>query len=131
MNIQSIEYTQETLAQAWLDAKAREAEAARERIEIEKQLIEVLGERDEGSKTHTLENGAKVTITSRLSYKVPDLDALLEVVKKLPAKLRPIKTVLDETGVKYLRDQEPELYAVVATAIEVSKAKTGVTVKAV
>ena len=57
---------------------------------------------------------------------------LLQLAGALPENLRPLKveTKLDETGAKYLRANEPEIWAMLAPAITVAPAKTSVAIKA-
>ncbi|WP_288076444.1 hypothetical protein [Pseudomonas sp.] len=124
MNI--IDLTQQLIA-----AKAAEAKANKERVAIEGQIIELLGQREEGAQTTELDNGLKVTITGKNSYKA-DMPALMQICSNLPENLRPIKTEtkLDESGAKYLRANEPEIWAMLASAITVKPAKPSVEVKA-
>lgn len=123
--------TAEQLAQDYIAAKAAESKANKERIAIEEQLIKLLGAKPEGAETHELTNGLKVTITGKMTYKA-DMPVLLQLAGALPENMRPIKMEpkLDETGAKYLRNNEPEIWKMLAPAIEVSPAKTGVTIKA-
>lgn len=129
MNLKAM--SAEELAQLWTDAKAAERAAREERIEIEEALIDKLGgAKEEGSQTHELGNGLKVTVTGKLSYKA-DMPALLALCERIPESLRPIKveTKLDEVGAKYLRANDPELWRLISDAISISPAKTGLTVK--
>ena len=123
--------TAEQLAQDYIAAKAAEAKANKERVAIEEQLIQLLGAKEEGASTTELANGLKVTITGKISYKA-DMAVLLQLASALPENLRPIKTEpkLDETGAKYLRANEPEIWAMIAPAITVAPAKTSVAIKA-
>ena len=61
-----------------------------------------------------------------------DMEQLQAICAKLPEDMRPIKTKveLDQTGAKYLRANEPAIWAQLAQAITVKPAKTGVEVKA-
>jgi len=122
--------TAEDLAQQFIAAKAAEAKATKARVEIEEQLIKLLGAKPEGAETHELTNGLKVTVTGKMTYKA-DMAKLLSVCETLPENMRPLKveTKLDETGAKYLRANEPETWAVLAQAITVTPAKTAVTIK--
>lgn len=129
MNLKAM--SAEELAQLWTGAKAAERAAQEERIEIEKALIDKLGgAKEEGSQTHELGNGLKVTLTGKLTYKA-DMPALLALCDRIPEHLRPIKTEtkLDETGAKYLRANEPDLWRLISPAVEVRPAKTALTVK--
>lgn len=122
--------TTEQLASLWLGAKATERAAQSERLDIEAALIEALGgAKQEGSQTHDV-GIFKVTVTGKLTYKA-DIPELLALAEKLPESLRPIKTEtkLDEAGAKYLRANEPELWRLIANAIEIKPAKTALTIK--
>lgn len=123
--------TVEQLAQDYIAAKAAEAAANKARVAIEEQLIAALGAKEEGASTTELANGLKVTITGKLFYKA-DMPLLLQLAGALPENLRPLKveTKLDETGAKYLKNNEPEIWAMLAPAITVAPAKTSVAIKA-
>jgi|GEM_PF-765280 len=123
--------TIDQLVTDFIAAKADEASAAKRRIAIEEQMIALLGKRDEGSDTHELANGFKVTITGKQTYSA-DMEELQKICAKLPQEFRPIKTKveLDQTGAKYLRANEPAIWAKLAKAITVKPAKTSVEVKA-
>lgn len=123
--------TIEQLAQDYISAKAAESTANKARIAIEEQLIAALGAKEEGATTTELTNGLKVTITGKLTYKA-DMPMLMQIAGALPENLRPIKTEvkLDETGAKYLKNNEPEIWAMLAPAITIAPAKTSVAIKA-
>jgi hypothetical protein len=123
--------TPEQLAQDLIAAKATEAAANKARVAIEEQLIAALGSRPEGAVTHELTNGFKVTVTGKMTYKA-DMAKLMAVCCELPENMRPLKveTKLDETGAKYLRANEPEVWAQLAAAITIKPAKTSVEIKA-
>jgi hypothetical protein len=119
----------ETRILQWLDVKRQEDEAKAVRLTIESEIVAELGVKEEGSRTHQI-GDYKITITGKLSYKadVPELSVLS---LKLPPNLRPLKTitVLDDTGAKWLRCNEKELWSVIASAIEVKPAKPALTIK--
>lgn len=120
----------EMVASELLKAKRFEDAATERRIELEREIIELLGIRDEGSMTHKIGDGFKVVITAKKSRKM-DWDMLDAIpLSKLPESLRPVKVKreLDERGVKYLRDNEPELYAVLSPALTVTPTKPQVIV---
>ncbi len=125
------ERTIEELVHDFIAAKADEAAATRQRIAVEEKIVALLGKRDEGAETHELASGFKVTITGKQTY-TADMEKLQEICAKLPQEFRPIKTKveLDQTGAKYLRANEPVIWAKLAKAITVKPAKTGVEVKA-
>ena len=119
------------LAIKLIAAKKEEAEANAKRVAIESQIIELLGVKEEGSQTHDLENGLKVTITGKLTYST-DINKLIDLSQKLPENLRPIKveTKADDTGLKYLRREVPEAWKIIAPAVSIKPAKPSVSIKA-
>jgi hypothetical protein len=121
----------EGLCAAWLDAKRAEDAAKRQRLEVEKAIAQALDVKSEGAITHKLEN-YKVTLTQPIYRKVDP--AKWDGVKTLiSANFWPIKTIIeaDATGCKYLANNEPGLWAMIAGAFTVTPGKIGVDVKAV
>lgn len=114
------------IAEDLFNAKMAEKEAEAKRIALEEELVAVLGKRDEGSKTHTV-GDYKVTITGRVSRKI-DWEQFDNLSHKIPENLWPVKRALDETGVKYLANNEPQLYKVLSQALTVAPAKTTVSI---
>ena len=112
-------------------AKRDEAAASKRRIAIEEEIVAMLGVKEEGATTTELANGMKVTITGKQTYSA-DMAALKDICAKLPEEMRPIKTKteLDTTGCKYLRANEPAIWAKLSKAITVKPAKTSIEVKA-
>ncbi len=121
--------TLEQLCDAWLNAKAVEVSATKTRIDIENQIIELTGKRDEGASTHEA-NGFKVTVTGKMTRKM-DWKAWEDVKGQIHQNLWPVKMKpeLDEKGVKWLQNNEPDIYSLLP--IEVKPAKTSVEVKVV
>lgn len=124
--------TLETLADAWADAKHAEDAAAKRRVEIEAQIIALTGERDEGSETRELADGRKLTVTAKVTRSI-DADAWRQVMHQVPEQLRPIsfveKAELDLKGLRWLQENEPAVYAIVAQAVTVKKAKSVISLK--
>jgi hypothetical protein len=119
----------EGLCGAWLEAKRREDEAKKARLEVEAQIGAALEKKPEGAITHKL-TAYKVTLTQPIYRKVDP--AKWDGVKTLiSANLWPIKTIIeaDATGCKYLANNEPALWAMIAGAFTVSPGKVGVEVK--
>ena len=118
-----------TLATEWLRAKAEEAAANKRRLQIEEQLVAELGKKDEGSKTVDL-GQFKVTLTGKVTRRM-DWDKWEQVKGQIAPALWPVKMKpeLDEKGVKWLQQNEVEIYALLP--IEVKPAKTAIEVKAV
>jgi hypothetical protein len=110
-------------------AKKQEEQARDARYLIEQQLIEALGfAKREGSQTFKPE-GFKVEMKAGVNYKL-DTAKWAEIAQQIPDGLRPVRTKLevDPAGMKYLRDNEPEIYRIAAEAITSSPAKIGVAI---
>ena len=118
----------------WIDAKRDEDAANKRRVQIEAMLIDALGEPEEGSATHELADGSKLTITSKITRTV-DEEAWLRVAPMVPEALRPIQFAqvevakLDVKGLRWLAEHQPSVYAIVAQAITAKKAKSSITLR--
>lgn len=117
------------LSAQWIAAKAEEKAANAKRIEIEDKIVALTGKRDEGSKTHDI-GDYKIVVTGKLSYKM-DWKAWDQVKTEIPAELHPVKMKpeVDAKGIAWLRENKPELYALVP--VEIKPAKTGVEIEVV
>lgn len=115
-----------------IDARRAEDVANRRRIEIEAAIVAAVGEPDEGSVTHELADGSRLTITAKVT-RVVDEAIWRSIMAQVPEALRPITFVeeakLDTKGLRYLKEHEPEVYAYCARAITAKRAKTAVSVK--
>lgn len=121
--------TETEIAQDLFDARQVEREANERRVELEEELIALVGAREEGSKTHTI-GDFKITITGKLNRKI-DWEIFDDsIASHIPESLQPvkIKRELDETGVKYLANNEPQLYKLLSKALTIKPAKTAVTI---
>lgn len=122
----------DTLAVQWVEQKCIEEQANKRRVEIEAQIIAALGEPDEGSATHELVDGSKLTITSKITRTV-DEAAWRSIMADIPEHLRPIsfaeKAVLDLKGLRWLMENEPRMYNRVAAAVTAKKAKSALSLK--
>jgi hypothetical protein len=117
------------IAQDLYEARQVEREANERRVELEEELIALVGAREEGSKTHTI-GDFKITITGKLNRKI-DWEIFDDsIASQIPESLQPvkIKRELDETGVKYLANNEPQLYKLLSKALTIKPAKTAVTI---
>jgi hypothetical protein len=119
----------EGLCGGWLEAKRREDEARKSRIEIENQISVALEKKSEGAITHKLEH-YKVTLTQPI-YRKLDVEKWTTVKTLIDQKLWPIKVIVeaDATGCKWLANNEPQLWALIADAFTVTPGKVGVDVK--
>jgi len=117
------------IASELFEAKLAEKEANERRVALEEELIALVGAREEGSQTHDI-GDYKITITGKVTRKI-DWDLFdKDIARNIPPSLHPVKLVreLDETGVKYLANNEPHLYKILAGALTVKPAKTSVTI---
>lgn len=119
----------ETLAEQWRAAKADEEAARKQRVQIEENIIHQTGVREEGS--ITVEAGAwKIRITGKLNRKL-DPQAWERIRDSIPEALRPViyAPQLELAGLRYLENNEPDIYRIVARAIETKPAKPAVEIK--
>lgn len=123
--------TIDTLAAALDAAKENEERARESRIAAEQALLALVRGKAEGSVT---ERGDcwKVTVTYGMNRTV-DMAALAAVRAKVPAGLfeQAIEYApkIKLTGLRYLRNNEPEAYAALAQAITAKPAKPSVKVE--
>ena len=119
----------EGLCGAWLEAKRREDEAKKARLEVEAQIGAALEKKPEGAITHKLEH-YKVTLTQPI-YRKLDAAKWATVKTLIDQKLWPIKVIVeaDPAGCKWLAKERPDLWAMIADAFTVSPGKVGVEVK--
>ena len=122
----------DSLVVQWVEHKRQEEQANKRRVEIEAQIIAALGEPEEGSATHELADGSKLTITSKINRTV-DEAVWLRVAPLVPEALRPVQFAqvakIDLKGLRWLRDHQPSVYAIVAQAITAKKVKSAFSLK--
>jgi hypothetical protein len=120
--------TPEQLAGDWLAAKTAEQQAISRRLEVEKAILELLPAREEGSETTLLSNGLRVKTQGKLNYKA-DVERLLALTQAWPEK--PVKTKIeaDESLLKAIRMDRPDLWRQIAPAITLKPAKTYITIE--
>lgn len=121
--------TETEIANDLFAAKLAEKEANERRVALEEELIALVGAREEGSQTHTF-GDYKITITGKLIRKLDWEMFDASIAAKIPQELQPvkIKRELDDTGVKYLANNEPQIYRLLAKALTIKPAKTAVTI---
>ncbi len=119
------------LSCAWLKAKAEEETAKTRRIEIEETLIVQLGVKTEGAQTHDL-GEFKVTVTGVINRTL-DKEVWESIKDKLPSEIRPVtyEPKLDIPGVKWLQENQPADYRILAQALTVKPGKTYIKITAI
>ena len=130
------------LSLAWLKAKANETTANKKRVGIENQLLKLYQfNKPDGSKTFSdkTDNALiKVTISNKTNFTL-DVDAYsgvtdpktnMTVEEMIPPELRPVsyEPKLSPAGVKWLKENEPEIARMLARCITEKPAKPGVKV---
>ena len=121
--------TEVEIANELFEAREAEKKANERRVELEEELIAILGQKEEGAQTHEV-GDYKVTITGKLIRKI-DWDLYdKSIAAKIPESLQPVKVKreLDDSGVKYLANNEPQIYRLLAKALTIKPAKTNVTI---
>ena len=114
------------LLAAWVQAKEKESEAQRARIELEGQIFDLVDKKADGSKTTTIE-GYKVTVTTGTTSKVLDWDKFIEICDQLPEEQQPykLKPELETKGMAWLSESYPAIYRALAKIIETKPKKPG------
>lgn len=122
--------TAEKLAADWLAAKREELEATNRRLQIEADILRLIPAKEEGSSTTMLGNGWRVKTTGKLTY-CAKIDRLLQLCAAWPAEAKPVKTKVeaDESLLKAIRTDRPDLWRQIAPAITVKPAKTYIVVE--
>ena len=120
----------EHLAERWLETKEAERKANADRIKIEEEILTHIAAKEEGSDSRLLSNGLKLKITGKLTYKA-DLEKLIHITATWPSDFKPVKTEIkaDDTVLKAIRTQRPDLWREIALAITTKPAKTAVAVE--
>ncbi|HAI59232.1 MAG TPA: hypothetical protein DCM32_05080 [Xanthomonadaceae bacterium] len=117
-----------------LDAKAAEEAARERRIAAETALLaELQTDKAEGSTTYKLD-AYKVTVTAGINRRI-DRAVLAHIRADMSPALfkRAIRWIpeVDVTGLRYLQNNEPDAYRVLANAITATPAKPSVKVELV
>lgn len=112
-------------------AKANLDRARAVMAEAEGELLTLLGHKPEGSFTVVVNDQWKVTTTGKLNRKLlPNFAAIRSQIP--PALLNRLVRTKEELNVrelKFIENNEPEIYAYLAQAIEIKPAKASVEVK--
>jgi hypothetical protein len=123
----------DVLALRWLEAKRAEHNAQKERIAIEAQICASVGLKDEGSTTLKTDC-FKVTTTGKINRSV-DVEELIKVAAQLPApivdRLIRHKAEVVVSELRYVQENEPEAYKLIARFLTAKPAKPAVAVEAI
>jgi hypothetical protein len=124
--------TPEDIAQEYLAAKKALNLAQAALDALAEELVDQVDGRqdgDEGSKTYGLD-GFKVEVKRSMNRKPAEKTSIDAIAALKLGELTPLKieTKLDETGLKYLKSNEPAIYARIAPHIVAKPAKVSVTV---
>jgi len=122
--------TETEIADELYQARIAEKEANEKRVALEEELIALLGAKEEGSEKHKV-GQYLITIQGKLNRKIDWKAFDAYVASKIPESLQPVKVVreLDVAGVKYLANNEPQLYKLLSKALTVEPAKTYVKIE--
>jgi len=121
----------------WLTAKSDEDLAKAARLIIEEELLLEIGDQDEGSTTHKIED-FKVVVTGKVNRKVEDIDFWASLVEdlteeQLPDRLNPVTIVetykVSDKICRELRVHNPSLFSKIARGITTTKAKTHIKIE--
>ena len=123
------------LMKEWLETKAREDAANKDRIQIENLLIATLAfNKREGSETKKFDD-LKISFTAKLNRTV-DVDKWLEIKAQVPENLQAIVEEkltykVTDKGARWLEENNRDVYALVSKAITTKPAKVAVKVEAI
>lgn len=124
--------TPEHIAETIATLKDVETLANRLRLESEKKFLVTLGEIDAEGTTNIEAGAFKVTVRCSVTRSV-DAKALAEIAPQIPEpiakRLFRWKPELDTRELRYLQNNEVELYGVVAQAITTKAAKPSISVE--
>lgn len=121
----------EALAADWIETKKAINAAQKKLLAIDNQLIEALGAQEEGAETHEV-GDLKVVITGKLTRTLDPI-AWDSVKNRIDHAMWPVatKVAIDLKGVRYLQNNEPDIWKQINTAFTTKPAKTAVAVKVV
>lgn len=120
------ERTIDTVCDEYLKAKAYEAKAKDDRVALEEELIALVGKKEKGTLSGETDS-FKFKTVGKMTVSM-DWEKWTQIKAQVPEALHPVKMEpkLDEKGLKYLMENEPEIYKILP--IESKPAKTAVEV---
>lgn len=116
------------LASQHAAAKEKEASAKAERQRIEDQIVALTGLKEHGQKTVS-DGACKVTVKPNFSYKL-DIEEWDKIASTFPVALVPysVKIEPNESKIRALRADHPDLYARLSAALTVKPIRPSVEV---
>lgn len=124
--------TQEVVAADWLAAKRLVGEAVAMQLAIEVELLKLIPAKPEGSSTHNI-NGFKIELKGTVNRKVDwaIFDKIVADLKSedpdFPVPEKQVRS-LDETGVRWLQQNNSAAYLRLSPSITAKPGKTGVSI---
>lgn len=120
-----------TLLSDWCKFKKAENVAKKKRIEVEGKVEALYGSFEEKSKTFSEEELGFKTVISKSITSSLNQEMYKEVRLNIHEDLRPekIKFEIDTVGMKWLKENKPEIYREVSDCITSKPGKTGVKVE--
>jgi len=117
------------LAERWLQEKELEDSCKRRRIELETEMLPLLSHRPEGQTSTKTNQGRQIVLKTKLNRTLDGVE-LNKIRDKIPADLLPLqaKEVLDLKRLRYLQNNEPETYRLLAGCITTKPAKPNITI---
>jgi hypothetical protein len=119
----------EELIEQWLAAKQAESDAEARRVELAAEIAERLGKPSEGSATYR-EGRYLVKVTQPINRKIDwdVFDQALATYKWKDALVK-LKRELATDGLRYLQENQPDIYRELAKAITATPGRVGIEVK--
>ena len=123
--------TLDVLCADLIRAKEAEHQANESRIEVEREIIALVGLPDEGAKTVDAD-GFKVKVTQDIRRKLDEKKYAL-IAEQIPEAIRPVKLVeelkIEAAGVRWLKENEPGYYKLFCSAMTETPSKPSVKVE--
>lgn len=119
------------LISQWREAKNAEDLAKKTRLQLESEIEQTVGGFDKGTTNLETEDG-KLVISAGFNESW-DQDVLQSIAHEIPANLFPFRYQLkpDNKGVKWIRNNEPEIFAKLEPALTVKPKKPSFSFKGV
>jgi phage baseplate assembly protein W len=117
----------------WALTKKAERDAAKARVDVEEQILALVGSKPEGSETHETEY-YRITVTGNVRRSV-DAAALAAVQSEIPQaifdRVFKYEPKLDLREMRYVQNNEPGIYSTIAQAITAKPGKPTIKVEEV